>query len=69
MARRRKKSAKSVDGDDSGNSNIRQNLVEGISLLRYRAVNGSLEYIFEEACKPRDGRVKPSRISSELELK
>ena len=37
VRRRKKKSAGSVDGDDSGNSNIKLNLIEGrINLLRYR---------------------------------
>ena len=53
--RRRRRSPRSEDGDDSGNSNIKLNLIEGRSLVRYREVNGIPEIIFVEACKPRDG--------------
>ena len=31
------------------------NLIEGRSLVRYRRSMRSLEYMFVEACKPRDG--------------
>ena len=40
VKRRRKKSARSVDGDDSGNFNIKLNLFEARSLVRYREVSG-----------------------------
>ena len=55
VVKRRKKSARSEDGGNSGNLNVRLNLIEGRSLVRYSEVKG-IPGIFVEACKPpRDG--------------
>ena len=43
---RRKKSARSVDGDNSGNSNVRLKLIEGRNLMKHRKSTESLEYIY-----------------------
>ena len=39
VIRKRKKSVRSEDVDNSQNANIRLNLIEGRSLVRYREVN------------------------------
>ena len=53
---RRKKSARSEDGNNSANWNVRLDLLKGRNLVRYKEVNGIPGiYIFVEACKPRDG--------------
>ena len=43
---RRKKSARSVDGDNSENSNVRLKLIEGRNLMKHRKSTESLEYIY-----------------------
>ena len=49
VRRRRKKSARSVDGIDSRNLNINLYLIEGRSLVRYRKASGIPGILFVEA--------------------
>ena len=71
VRRRRKKSTRIEDGDDRGNSNIKLNLIEGgRGLVRYREINGITGiHIRGSLQASRWVAVKPSLISSELELK
>ena len=61
--------ARSEDGDNSGKFNIKLNLIEGRSLVRYRKVNRTLDIDLWKLASLEMGGVKPSPISSELELK
>ena len=64
VRRRRKKSARSEHGDDSGNSNIKLNLIKGRSWVRYRDINGIPGiYIRGSLQVLRWVAVKPSPIS------
>ena len=66
VRRRRKKNARSEDGDDSGNSHIRLNLIVGRRrLVEYREVNRILGICIHGSLQAsRWVALKPSPISS-----
>ena len=70
VVRRRKKSARSEDGDDSGNLNIKLNLIEVRIVVWQRKANGIPGvYICGSLQASRWVAVKPSPISSRTKVK
>ena len=68
VRRRRKKSARSEDGDNSANWNVRLDLIKGRNLVRYGQLDPWNIYSWKLAGVEMGGS-QTSPISSQLELK